>query len=283
MTLRLANLKGRAQFIVGDIASPRAIDVATASNNSLSADPMLCFAHWDSLKKIAATLDAGSGTPVAIADLSCPVPQPRQMFAVGLNYRQHAAEMGSPLPPLPLVFAKFQSSLNSPTGNIEILSDTVDYESELVIIVGKGGRHIDEAVAWDHVAGLCAGQDVSDRGLQYMGTPPQFSLGKSRVGYSPIGPWVTDMSNNDKRDDLQLGCTVNGEQRQDTQTSDMIFGIAHIVAYMSTIVELFPGDVIYTGSPFGVGHGRKPQLYLKPGDVVETTLEGVGTITNRCI
>ena len=283
MTLRLANLKGRAQFIVGDIASPRAIDVATASNNSLSADPMLCFAHWDSLKKLAATLDAGSGTPVAVADLSCPVPQPRQMFAVGLNYRQHAAEMGSPLPPLPLVFAKFQSSLNSPTGNIEILSDTVDYESELVIIVGKGGRHIDEAVAWDHVAGLCAGQDVSDRGLQYMGTPPQFSLGKSRVGYSPIGPWVTDMSNNDKRDDLQLGCTVNGEQRQDTQTSDMIFGIAHIVAYMSTIVELFPGDVIYTGSPFGVGHGRKPQLYLKPGDVVETTLEGVGTITNRCI
>jgi 2-keto-4-pentenoate hydratase/2-oxohepta-3-ene-1,7-dioic acid hydratase in catechol pathway len=283
MTLRLANLKGRAQFIVGDIASPRAVDVATASNNSLSADPMLCFAHWDSLKKLAATLDVSAGSPVAIADLSCPVPQPRQMFAVGLNYRQHAAEMGSPLPPLPLVFAKFQSSLNSPTGNIEILSDTVDYESELVIIVGKGGRHIDEAVAWDHIAGLCVGQDVSDRGLQYMGTPPQFSLGKSRVGYSPIGPWVTDMSNNNKRDDLHLGCTVNGEQRQDTQTSDMIFGIAHIVAYMSTIVELFPGDVIYTGSPFGVGHGRKPQLYLKPGDVVETTLEGVGTITNRCI
>lgn len=283
MTLRLANLKGRAQFIVGDIASPRAIDVAVASKNSLSADPMLCFAHWDSLKKLAATLDISAGTPVAIADLSCPVPQPRQMFAVGLNYRQHAAEMGSPLPPLPLVFAKFQSSLNSPTGNIEILSDTVDYESELVIIIGKGGRHIDEAAAWDHIAGLCAGQDVSDRGLQYMGTPPQFSLGKSRVGYSPIGPWVTDMTNNDKRDDLQLGCTVNGEQRQNTQTSDMIFGIAHIVAYMSTIVELFPGDVIYTGSPFGVGHGRKPQVYLKPGDVVETTLEGVGTITNRCI
>ena len=283
MTLRLANLKGRAQFIVGDITAPRAIDVATASNNSLSADPMQCLAHWDTLKKLAATLDAGTGSPVAIADLSCPVPQPRQMFAVGLNYRKHAAEMGSPLPPLPLVFAKFQSSLNSPTGNIEIQSDTVDYESELVIIVGKGGRNIVEATAWDHVAGLCAGQDVSDRGLQYMGSPPQFSLGKSRVGYSPIGPWVTDMSNNDKRDNLQLGCTVNGEQRQDTQTSDMIFGIAHIIAYMSTIVELFPGDVIYTGSPFGVGHGRKPQVYLKPGDIVETTLEGVGTITNRCI
>lgn len=283
MTLRLANLNGRAQFIVGDIASPRAIDVATASNNSLSADPMQCFAHWDTLKKLAQTLDAQAGTPVSISDLSCPVPQPRQMFAVGLNYRKHAAEMGSPLPPLPLVFAKFQSSLNSPTGNIEILSDTVDYESELVIVVGKGGRHINEEQAWNHVAGLCVGQDVSDRGLQYMGNPPQFSLGKSRIGYSPIGPWVTDMSNNEKRDDLQLGCTVNGEQRQDTQTSDMIFGIAHIVAYMSTVVELFPGDVIYTGSPFGVGHGRKPQVYLKPGDVVETTLEGVGTITNRCI
>lgn len=283
MTLRLANLKGRAQFIVGDITAPYAIDVATASNNSLSADPMQCFAHWDVMKKIAPTLKASAGAPVAIADLSCPVPQPRQMFAVGLNYRKHAAEMGSPLPPLPLVFAKFQSSLNTPTGTIAILSDTVDYESELVIVVGRGGRQITEDRAWDHIAGLCAGQDVSDRGLQYMGSPPQFCLGKSRVGYSPIGPWVTDMSDNDQRDDLQLGCTVNGEQRQDTQTSDMIFGIAHIVAYMSTIVELFPGDVIYTGSPFGVGHGRKPQMYLKPGDVVETTLEGVGTITNRCV
>ena len=121
MTLRLANLKGRAQFIVGDIASPRAIDVATASNNSLSADPMQCFAHWDTLKKLAATLDASTGAPVAIADLSCPVPLPRQMFAVGLNYRKHAAEMGSPLPPLPLVFAKFQSSLNTPTGNLSLI------------------------------------------------------------------------------------------------------------------------------------------------------------------
>ena len=102
------------------------------------------------------------------------------MFAIGLNYKKHAAEMGSPLPPLPLVFSKFQSSLNSPAGDVKVVGETVDYESELVIIVGKGGRDIVEANAWQHIAGLCVGQDVSDRGLQYMGSPAQFNMGKSR-------------------------------------------------------------------------------------------------------
>jgi 2-keto-4-pentenoate hydratase/2-oxohepta-3-ene-1,7-dioic acid hydratase in catechol pathway len=283
MTLRLATVRNRAQFVTGDNSDPRIVDVAKVSNNALPSDPMECLARWSELQAFAQTLDTSSAVAVTLEELDCPVPRPRQMFAIGLNYKKHAAEMGSPLPPLPLVFSKFQSSLNSPAGDVKVVGETVDYESELVIIVGKGGRDIVEANAWQHVAGLCVGQDVSDRGLQYMGSPAQFNMGKSRRGFSPIGPWVTDMTNNANRDNLHLGCTVNGEKRQDTHTNDMIFNIAHIVSYLSTVVELFPGDVIYTGSPFGVGHGHKPPRYMKPGDVVETTLEGVGTIRNRFV
>jgi 2-keto-4-pentenoate hydratase/2-oxohepta-3-ene-1,7-dioic acid hydratase in catechol pathway len=163
------------------------------------------------------------------------------------------------------------------------VSDTTDYESEVIIVISRGGRNIDRARAWEHIAGLCVGQDVSDRGLQYAGNPPQFSMGKSRQGFSPIGPWVTDMTDNARRDTLRVQCSINGELRQNTEITDMIFPIDQIVAHLSSICELYPGDVVYTGSPFGVGHGMKPPKYLQPGDVIETSLEGVGTMINRCV
>ncbi len=281
MTLRLSVIGGRAHAILGDIDSPVALDIA--QHTSLPADPMACLANWDDLRVAVRALDISQGRPVTINDLDCPVPTPRQMFAIGLNYRKHAEEMNSQIPSQPLVFAKFQSSLNSPTGEIRIASDTVDYESEVIIVIGRGGRNIDRSAAWDHIAGLCVGQDVSDRGLQYAGNPPQFSMGKSREGFSPIGPWVTDMADNTRRDTLRVQCSINGELRQNTEITDMIFPIDQIVAHLSSICALYPGDVVYTGSPFGVGHGMKPPKYLKPGDVIETTLEGVGTMINRCV
>jgi len=281
VTLRLSVIGGRAHAILGDIDSPVALDIA--QHTSLPADPMACLANWDDLRVAVRALDISQGRPVTINDLDCPVPTPRQMFAIGLNYRKHAEEMNSQIPSQPLVFAKFQSSLNSPTGEIRIASDTVDYESEVIIVIGRGGRNIDRSAAWDHIAGLCVGQDVSDRGLQYAGNPPQFSMGKSREGFSPIGPWVTDMADNTRRDTLRVQCSINGELRQNTEITDMIFPIDQIVAHLSSICALYPGDVVYTGSPFGVGHGMKPPKYLKPGDVIETTLEGVGTMINRCV
>ena len=217
------------------------------------------------------------------AHLDCPVPRPRQMFAVGLNYRKHAEEMGSPLPDSPLTFAKFQSALNTPAGDIPLVGDTCDYESEVVVVISIGGRNIGEPEAWDHIAGLCAGQDISDRQLQNSGRPPQFSLGKSRKGFAPIGPWVCDVRDHPKRDDLMIGCTVNGDVRQQTSTNDMIFDIPQLVSYLSTICELFPGDIIFTGTPSGVGHGHKPPVYLRPGDEIVTSLEFVGTLRNRCV
>lgn len=283
MQLRLASIDSRAHLVVGDTPTHCAvIDVAEASSGALPSDPMACFARWGELRAFASTTSV-TATNVALERLDCPVPRPRQMFAVGLNYKRHAEEMGSPIPKQPLIFAKFQSSLNAPFSTIQIVGDTVDYESEVVVVIGAGGRDISPSSAWDHVAGLCAGQDVSDRALQYSGTPPQFSMGKSRTGFSPIGPWVADMAGVEDRNALRIGCSVNGERRQDTVITDMIFPIDQIVSYLSSICELYPGDVIYTGSPAGVGHGFKPPVYLKAGDVVETTLEGVGTMRHRFI
>jgi 2-keto-4-pentenoate hydratase/2-oxohepta-3-ene-1,7-dioic acid hydratase in catechol pathway len=202
---------------------------------------------------------------------------------VGLNYKKHAEEMGSPIPTTPLTFAKFQSSINTPCGEVQLVGATCDYESELVIVIGTGGTNIAQADAWQHIAGFTAGQDISDRTLQYSGVPPQFSLGKSRAGFTPMGPWVVDMHDNSSRDDLRLTCSVNGEIRQDTKTSDMIFDISQIVSYLSGICRLFPGDAIFTGTTSGVGHGHKPPIYLQRGDIIETTLEGVGILRNRCI
>ncbi|MFM8868111.1 MAG: fumarylacetoacetate hydrolase family protein [Ilumatobacteraceae bacterium] len=279
--LRFGSIGGRAHAFFGDDRQPQAVDIERTLG--LPADPMQCIAHWDELRTRLDDLANGASRPVQLTELDCPIPRPSQLFAVGLNYRKHAEEMNSPIPNQPLVFAKFPSSLNSPTGTVTIVGETCDYESEVVVVIAKGGRDIPASEAWNHIAGLCAGQDVSDRGLQYAGTPPQFSLGKSRRGFSPIGPWVGDVHEHPRRDTLTIGCSVNGEQRQSTEIHDMIFSIDQVVAFLSSIVELRSGDLIYTGSPFGVGHGMKPPKYLQPGDVIETTLEGVGTIINHCV
>jgi 2-keto-4-pentenoate hydratase/2-oxohepta-3-ene-1,7-dioic acid hydratase in catechol pathway len=267
---------------VGD--DDRLVDIERASKGSLPSDPMACFARWDDVRALAKSIVVTSEAPQAILNtLDCPVPRPRQMFAVGINYRKHAEEMGSTLPNSPLTFAKFQSSLNAPGGDIPIVGNTCDYESEVVVVISVGGRNIAESDAWNHIAGLCVGQDISDRQLQNSGTPPQFSLGKSRQGFAPIGPWVSDLRDHPNRNELMIGCTVNGEIRQNASTNDLVFDISQLVSYLSTICELYSGDIIFTGTPSGVGHGRKPPIYLRPGDVIVTTLEAVGVLRNRCI
>jgi len=282
MNARLASFRNRAHLVVGE--DNRLVDIEQASNGSLSSDPMLCLAKWDQVRALSKSVIATTDAPNAILEnLDCPVPRPRQLFAVGLNYRKHAEEMGSPLPDSPLTFAKFQSALNTPAGEIPLVGDTCDYESEVVVVISIGGRNLGEPEAWNHIAGLCAGQDISDRQLQNSGRPPQFSLGKSRQGFAPIGPWVCDVRDHPKRDDLMIGCTVNGDVRQQTSTNDMIFDIPQLVSYLSTICELFPGDIIFTGTPSGVGHGHKPPVYLRPGDEIVTSLEFVGTLRNRCV
>ena len=277
---RLAVVAGRAVFVTG--SALQIVDVERASGGSLSSDPMQCFALWPEVCQVATSLSVNDGVAIGQDALECPVPRPRQLFAVGINYKAHAAEMKNTLPAAPLVFTKFQSSLNRPNGEITLVGERCDWEAELVAVISTGGRDISVSDAWSHVAGLCVGQDISDRTLQYSSTPPQFSLGKSRVGFAPIGPWVTDVATLAGRDDLEMSCRVSGEVMQHTRTNDMIFDVPEIVSYLSGICELFPGDVIYTGTPSGVGAGRTPPRFLRAGDVIETTIQHLGTLTNRC-
>ena len=281
---RLGCVDGRAVFITTSLTGY--IDIEKVSGGKLSSDPMACFENWAEVCKVATNLsqaDESSAITLDSNKLECPVPRPRQIFAIGINYKAHAAEMNNPLPSQPLVFTKFQSSLNSPNGAVTLVGEKCDFEAELVAVIAKGGRNISASEAWGHVAGLCVGQDVSDRALQYANTPPQFSLGKSRAGFTPIGPWITDAASLTTRGNLEMTCRVSGEIMQHTQTDDMIFEIPEIISYLSSICELFPGDVIYTGTPSGVGAGRTPQRFLHAGDVIETTIQDLGTLINKCI
>lgn len=281
---RFGCVDGRAVLVADSLTGY--IDVEKFSGGKLPSDPMQCFARWSEVCSLADMLTSTKAVELTTLDpskLDCPVPRPRQIFAVGVNYKAHAAEMNHGLPKEPLVFTKFPSSLNRPFGQLKLVGEKCDYEAELVAVVAKGGRNISLADAWSHVAGLCVGQDFSDRALQYANTPPQFSLGKSRAGFTAIGPWITDAASLATRGNLEISCRVSGEIMQHTQTDDMIFEIPDIIAYLSSICELFAGDVIYTGTPSGVGAGRTPQRFLRSGDVVETTIQDLGTIRNICI
>jgi 2,4-diketo-3-deoxy-L-fuconate hydrolase len=281
--MRFANVRGRASIVLSTTPTGGvAADVERASGGKFSADPMQSFSNWQGLRELAAGDLASFGESFTNDQLGAPSPHPAQVFGIGLNYREHATETGAPIPETPLTFTKFASSVNSPFGDVAITVPTADWEVELVAVIGTGGRDIAFERAWEAVAGLCVGQDISDRLLQRATQPPQFSLGKSRRGYSPFGPWLTDATVVAGRDSLTMLCTRNGIEVQRTSTDDMIFSVPQLISYLSTIVELLPGDVIYTGTPSGVGGARKPPQFLAPGDVLVSTIEGLGSITNRC-
>jgi 2-keto-4-pentenoate hydratase/2-oxohepta-3-ene-1,7-dioic acid hydratase in catechol pathway len=243
---------------------------------------MTAFEDWDGFAGWAGGIGDGDRTgPLDPARLRCPVPRPRQVFAIGLNYRSHAEESGMAIPAVPATFTKFPASLGGPFDDIEIVGDAVDWEVELVVVIGRRADRVSEATAWEHVAGLTVGQDISDRTLQFA-AGMQFSLGKSRRGYGPMGPWLVTPDEVPDRDDLALGCSVDGETVQDARTSDLIFGVSPLIAELSSVLPLLPGDVVFTGTPAGVGMARKPPRALRPGQVLETWIEGIGTIRNTC-
>lgn len=288
--MNLCNINGRASLVVNATDSGGvAVDIERASNGRFGSNPMSLFGSWTELREWAATSrtsDAHTSSHAAEfkrADLKAPSPTPAQIFGIGLNYREHAVETGAPIPDSPLTFTKFASSINVPDGDVPVDVPTADWEVELVAIIATGGRSIAVDHAWNHVAGLCVGQDISDRLLQRATQPPQFSLGKSRKGYSPFGPWLVDVAAIESKERLSMHCSINGEEVQRSFTDDMIFTVPQLVSYLSTIVELMPGDVIFTGTPSGVGAARKPPRFLKPGDTIVSTIDGIGSITNRCV
>jgi 2,4-didehydro-3-deoxy-L-rhamnonate hydrolase len=274
--VKIANIDGRAALVLADDIA----DIAIASKGRFGPDPMSVYEEWDTFADFVAGVTTTTG-PLDEAALGNPAPRPRQVFGIGLNYRSHAEESGMAVPEVPATFTKFPASLSGPFDEIEIVGDSVDWEVELVAVIGRWADRVAEADGWDHVAGVTVGQDISDRKLQFA-AGAQFSLGKSRRGYGPMGPWLVTTDELPDPDDLALGCSVDGEVVQDARTSDLIFSVPRLVAELSSVLPLLPGDAIFTGTPAGVGITRKPPRALQPGQVLETWIEGIGTMRNRC-
>jgi len=277
MGFRLANIDGRAALVDGD----HYFDLESISSGQLSSNPMAALGHADQLAALSDSLSDRSPTgELSDANLGAPVPRPRNSFGIGLNYRSHAAEASMEVPKNPLVFTKFPSCICGPNSTIELRSDGCDYEGELLVVIGPGGKDIAAEDAWGHVLGLSVAQDFSDRPAQFASKPPHFDLGKSFDTFGPTGPVLVSLDQIPDPGNLRIVTTVNDEVRQDDTTANLIFDVPTLVAYLSRVTTLATGDVIFTGTPEGVGAAAGK--FLKDGDVVKTTIDGLGTMTNRC-
>lgn len=277
---RLLNVAGRAALE----HEGRWFDLARLSGDDRLADPMHAVARAGELHGWSERCADGSvpaDGDVANAVLGPPVPRPTQVFAIGLNFRDHASESGMELPPAPLTFTKFPTCLAGPADEVPLSGAMVDWEAEIVVVVGREARNLAAGDAWGAVAGLTLGQDISDRAVQLTGAPPQFSLGKSFPAYGPIGPALVSVDAFPDPDDIGLWCDVAGERMQDSRTSQLIFGVPVLLAYLSSICALRPGDLVFTGTPSGVGMARG--RFLAPGEVIETGAEVIGTLRNTCV
>lgn len=278
MGFRLANIEGRAALVAGGYF----YDLAEVSGGALGSDPMHAIADAEPLGALSATLAGQTPTgSLAEVTLAPPVPRPQKSFGVGLNYQAHAAEGGMEVPEAPLVFTKFPSCIVGPTADIEMRSDGCDYEGELLVVIGPGGKDISVDDAWDHVIGLSVGQDVSDRPAQFASKPPHFDLGKSFDTFGPTGPVLVSLDEVPDPANLRIVTMVNDDVRQDDTTANMIFDVPTLIAYLSRITTLVTGDLIFTGTPEGVGATQGK--YLEDGDIITTTIEGIGTMVNRCV
>jgi 2-keto-4-pentenoate hydratase/2-oxohepta-3-ene-1,7-dioic acid hydratase in catechol pathway len=280
--MRIANAANRLALLNGEST----VDVAAASAGRFDSDPQAIYERWDEFVLWASGAErAGGESALDLAALGSPSPRPRQVFAVGLNYSQHVAESPFMAPEAsPPIFTKFQSCLSGPYTEVVLPADGhTDWEVELVVVIGRAAARVDERAAWLHVAGLAVGQDISERKLQLSGPAPQFSLGKSHPGFGPIGPCLVTADEFSNPDDLELGCSINGEQVQKGRTSQLLFPVPKLISLLSNVLPLLPGDVIFTGTPNGVGMGRSPQRWLRPGDELVSYIEGIGELRQHFV
>ena len=235
---------------------------------------------WSAIAPRLAGLDPAAGRPLASVRLLAPVPRPGKIFAIGLNYADHIAESGMGAPERQVWFTKAQTSVNGPFDPVQVprVSQAVDYEAEMVAVIGRRGKHISREDAAAHIFGYCVGNDVTERLWQH--ATPQWSLGKSFDTHAPFGPWITTADEVDPHV-LDIRCTVNGEERQSSNTRHLVFDVFDQVAHLSQAMTLEPGDVIFTGTPGGIGAAMTPRRFLKAGDVVRVEIEGLGAIENR--
>ncbi len=291
--MRIANHGGRLVVLVSDrddrIHGARAIDVHRASGGTIPAEPDLAYDQWDEVLQIAAaSLDGDSedGASIAIDRdlLGSPSPQPRQVFGIGVNYADHGAEADMAVPEVPLVFTKLSTAITGPYGAIALSTETVDWEVEIAVVIGRRARNVASEQAWEFVAGVTAGQDLSDRDIQWRPqATPQFGLGKSLAGFAPLGPVLVTPDEYPDPDNIELACLLNGEEVQRSSSAQMLLDVPTVIAYLSGIVTLHPGDVIFTGTPSGIGMTRKPPRYLVAGDTLESFVARAGSMSHTFI
>lgn len=277
--MRIANIAGRLHVLTPE----GAVDVHHASGGRFAPDVAAAYDRWDELVEWAAGGVDAPPTAYAATEIGPPSPRPRQSFAVAANYADHIAEAGIAAPEKPAIFTKFPTCICGPTDDIILPSDRTDWEVELVVVIGRPAHRITEDRVWAHIAGFTIGQDISERRVQFQKPLPQLALAKSFPTFGPIGPAVVTLDELDDPQDLAITCTINGEQVQSSRTSQFVFDIPTLVAYLSRHVTLLPGDVLFTGTPAGVGSTRDPRRYLAPGDEVISEIEGLGRMQQRCV
>ena len=273
--MRILNLDDRLSLAVGDGVA----DVERASAGRFGADVMAIYPRWAQFSEWARSYTGPADQTVDDSRLGPPVPRPAQIFAIGVNYRDHAAEAGIDLPERPMVFTKFPAAVTGPYADIELPSADVDFEVELVAVIGRRARHVDAADGWSYVAGLTAGQDLSDRGVQLAGPPPQqYNMGKSFEGFAPIGPALVTPDEAGSHDAIGIALDLNGERMQESSTAKLVHSIPALVEYLSMLMTLEPGDVVATGTPEGVGGARDPRVWLTAGDEVVVSSPQLGEL-----
>ncbi len=279
--MRLANYAGRATIVLDG----HAIDVGQASGEQLGSDPMLLtdLANHDALRAIAAAVTPIEWPLLDEGLLGAPVPRPPKGFGVALNYRQHALESGRDLPTEPHLFGKTDNCVCGPFDEIVIPAGLtqIDYEAELVIVFGRTCKGATREDAWSYLAGVTAGQDISDRAEQFRPPVKQFTIAKTYDTFGPIGPYLVTADELANPDSLELVGRVSGEEMQRTNTNDLIFDVPALVVWLSRYITFNAGDLLWTGTPGGVGEARG--RFLHDGDVVETELEGVGIMRNPVV
>jgi len=279
--VRIGNLSGRLTLFT----EQGAVDVEKASGGRFGADPQAVYDVWEDFLGWAQGADLSSASEFDVTDLGAPTPAPAQVFGIGLNYSDHIAESKLGVPDkFPPVFTKFRTAISGPVTTVTLPpGGHTDWEVELVVVIGRRAEAVSADDAWSYVAGVTVGQDISERIRQTEGPAAQFSVGKSFPGFAPMGPWVVTVDEFENPDDLELGCSIDGETMQHGQTSQLIFSVPKLIEGLSATLPLLPGDAIFTGTPAGVGLGRNPQRWLQPGEELVTYITGIGELRQRFV
>jgi ureidoglycolate lyase len=266
----------------GIVAGERVHDVSGLAPGAPASVKAL-IAAWDAWKgPLTAALPGSAGVALSSVKLMAPVPDPQKVLAIGLNYADHIAESGAKTPEKQIWFPKMPTSVAGPHDPIPLprVSEGVDYEAELVAVIGKRAKHVSREEAPSVVFGFTCGNDVTARDWQFR--TPQWMLGKSFDGHAPIGPWIVTADEIGDPHALAISCAVNGETRQNSNTSNLVFDVWAQIAEVSQVMTLMPGDLIFTGTPGGVGVAMKPPLFLKAGDRVRVEIEKIGALDAVC-